>query len=70
MVRLGLTPRQALLAATSINAKILAKPDQLGEIRAKFLADVIAVSDDPVQDISAIANVTFVMKNGQIHRRP
>jgi imidazolonepropionase-like amidohydrolase len=70
MVRLGLTPAQALLAATSINAKILGKQDQLGEIREGFLADVIAVAGDPVQDIAAVKNVTFVMKNGRIHRWP
>jgi imidazolonepropionase-like amidohydrolase len=69
MVRLGLSPAQALLAATAINARILGNP-YLGEIRAGFLADVIAVSGDPVQDIAAIRNVTFVMKNGGIHRRP
>ena len=70
MVRLGLTPVQALLAATSINANILGKQDQLGEIREEFLADMIAVSGDPVQDIGAVKNVTFVMKNGRIYRRP
>ncbi|MGD0866654.1 MAG: amidohydrolase family protein [Rhizomicrobium sp.] len=69
MVRLGLTPAQALLAATSVDAKILGKQD-LGEIREGFLADVIAVEGDPVQDIAAVKNVTFVMKNGRIHRRP
>jgi imidazolonepropionase-like amidohydrolase len=69
MVRLGLSPAQALLAATSINAKILGNR-YLGEIRDGFLADVIAVSGDPVQDIAAVKNVTFVMKNGRIHRRP
>jgi imidazolonepropionase-like amidohydrolase len=69
MVRLGLTPPQALLAATAINAKILGNP-YLGEVRAGLLADVIAVGGDPVQDISAVKNVTFVMKNGRIHRRP
>jgi imidazolonepropionase-like amidohydrolase len=70
MVRLGLTPVQALLAATSINAKILGKQDPLGEIREGYFADVIAVSGDPVQDIGAVKTVTFVMKNGRIHRRP
>jgi imidazolonepropionase-like amidohydrolase len=69
MVRLGLSPTQALLAATEINAKILGNP-YLGEIRAGFLADIIAVSGDPEQDIAAIKNVTFVMKNGRTHRRP
>jgi len=70
MVRLGLTPVQALLAATSINANILGKQDQLGEIREEFLADMIAVTGDPVHDIAAVKNVTFVMKNGRIYRRP
>ena len=69
LVRLGLTPSQALLAATSVNARILGNP-YLGEIRDGFLADVIAVSGDPVQDIAAVRNVTCVIKNGCIHRRP
>jgi imidazolonepropionase-like amidohydrolase len=69
MVRLGHTPVQALLAATTINAKILGKQGQLGEIREGFLADAIAVRGDPVQDIATVKNVTFVMKNGRIYRR-
>jgi imidazolonepropionase-like amidohydrolase len=69
MVRLGLSPAQTLCAATSVNAKILGKEEELGEIRAGFLADLVATKGDPVRDIAAAQNVTFVMKNGAIVRR-
>ncbi|HEY2069741.1 MAG TPA: amidohydrolase family protein [Rhizomicrobium sp.] len=70
MVKLGVSPLEALLAATSVNAKILRRETELGEIRDGFLADVIAVEGDPVRNIGATANVQFVMKDGQIYRRP
>jgi imidazolonepropionase-like amidohydrolase len=69
MVRLGLSPLQALRAATSIDAKILGQQEELGEIRKGFLADLIAVEGDPLADIDAVKNVSFVMKNGIVHRR-
>jgi imidazolonepropionase-like amidohydrolase len=69
MVRLGLSPLQALRAATSIDAKILGQQEELGEIRKGFLADLIAVSGDPLADIDAVKNVSFVMKNGVVTRR-
>jgi imidazolonepropionase-like amidohydrolase len=70
MVKLGLTPLQALRAATSVNAKIVGRQEELGEIREGFLADLVAVAGDPVADISAIKNVSFVMKNGVVYRSP
>jgi imidazolonepropionase-like amidohydrolase len=69
MVRLGLSPAQTLCAATSVNAKILGKEEELGEIRAGLFADLVAMRGDPVRDIAAVQNVTFVMKNGAIVRR-
>ncbi|HEX3672752.1 MAG TPA: amidohydrolase family protein [Rhizomicrobium sp.] len=70
MVRLGMSPVEALEAATSVNAKILRRETALGEIRAGLLADVIAVEGDPVRNMDAIRNVRFVMKDGRICRRP
>ncbi len=70
MVRGGMTPTQALLAATAVNAQIIRLQDQLGRIRANFLADLVAVAGDPTQNIQAVRDVRFVMKGGVIYKRP
>ncbi|MFK3737104.1 metal-dependent hydrolase family protein [Massilia sp. TN1-12] len=68
MVRLGMSPTDALRAATVVAAGILAKPE-LGAIRNGNLADLVAVDGDPTADIGALRKVGFVMKGGVIHRR-
>nr|WP_314544586.1 amidohydrolase family protein [uncultured Massilia sp.] len=68
MVRLGMSPTEALRAATVVAAGILAKPE-LGAIRTGNLADVVAVDGDPTADIAALRKVGFVMKGGVIHRK-
>ena len=68
MVRLGMTPSEALLAATSINGRILRRESDLGKIERGFLADLIAVPGDPTADIAAAKQVSLVMKNGTISK--
>jgi imidazolonepropionase-like amidohydrolase len=67
MVKLGMRPREALEAATSVSAKIIRR-DDLGHIRETALADLVAVDGDPTKDIDAIARVRLVMKDGVVVR--
>lgn len=68
MVRNGMTPTQALLAATAVDAKILQKQNHFGQLKAGLDADIIAVRGDPTKDISVIKEVSFVMKGGIIYK--
>jgi imidazolonepropionase-like amidohydrolase len=68
MTRLGMSPTQALLAATTVNAGIVGKRHELSSIKAGYLADVIAVTGSPSEDISSVKNLRWVMKGGVIYR--
>jgi imidazolonepropionase-like amidohydrolase len=68
MVEFGMTPMQAIQAATSRGAELLGKRGELGTVAPGAYADIIAVAGDPLTDVSALKNVTFVMKNGSVFR--
>jgi imidazolonepropionase-like amidohydrolase len=70
LVRDGASPSEALLAATAVNAAILREENVTGRVRPGLLADLVAVPGDPTADISLLAKVDFVMKDGTIYRAP
>jgi imidazolonepropionase-like amidohydrolase len=68
MVRWGMTPLQALQAATTVSARILRQEGQLGVIRPGAYADLVAVLGNPLLDITTLRQVAFVMKAGVVHK--
>jgi imidazolonepropionase-like amidohydrolase len=68
MVAYGMKAIEVLKTATSGNAQIF-HLDQLGQVSKGFLADLIAVEGDPTKDITAMRNVSFVMKDGVIYKQ-
>ena len=67
MVDYGMKPLAVLKSATSGNASMF-HLNELGNLKKGFLADIIAVKGNPVQDISAVKNVSFVMKDGVVYK--
>jgi imidazolonepropionase-like amidohydrolase len=68
LVENGMKPMDALFAATRNAADLLGTSDQVGSLRAGYLADIIAVSEDPLATADALEHVTFVMKGGTVYR--
>jgi imidazolonepropionase-like amidohydrolase len=68
LVEAGMTPMQAIQAATRVNAELLGWQDEVGTLAPGKLADIIAVTGDPLGDLSVLENVAFVMLGGrEIH---
>ena len=68
LVDYGMTPVQALHAATMVGAEMMGWQDRIGSIEKGKLADIIAVSGNPLNDITELQRVKFVMKGGEIVR--
>ena len=69
MVRYGMTPMQAMQAATTVAAALLGQQEELGAIEPGKAADIIAVAGDPLADVSELEHVKFVMKEGVIYKQ-
>jgi imidazolonepropionase-like amidohydrolase len=69
MVEYGMTPMQAIQAATSSAAALLGHSDELGSITPGKYADLIAVIGDPLTDVSVLEQVRLVMKDGKVIKR-
>ena len=68
MVRLGMSSMDALAAATVNAADLIGDSGDIGSIQPGGYADIIAVSGDPLRDISEMEHVAFVMKGGVIYK--
>lgn len=66
MVEAGMTPMQAIVAATTNAAELLGRTDTVGRIAPGMPADIIAVGGDPLDDVSRLEHVDFVMKGGKV----
>ena len=70
MVEGGMLPMDALKSATMVSAELLGIQDKLGSIETNKIADIIAVEGNPIDDISFMQKVIFVMKEGKVYRSP
>ena len=69
MVKNGMQPLAVMQADLLNGAKLLGWDGQIGALEAGYFADVIAVPGNPLQDISVLGNVSFVMKGGVIYKK-
>ena len=69
MVKNGMKPLAVMQADWINGAKVLGWEGQIGSLQAGYLADVIAVAGDPLQDIGVLQNVSFVMKGGVVYKK-
>jgi imidazolonepropionase-like amidohydrolase len=70
MVEAGMKPIDAVRSATVSAAELLNQPSRLGSVEPGFAADIVAVSGDPLRDITLLQQVKFVMKEGVVYKKP
>ena len=67
----GYTPTEALLSATKVGGELMALGDELGQVKEGYLADLLLVRGNPVQDVSLLQhqdNLAMIMKDGAVHK--
>jgi len=69
MAKNGMPEMEAIQSATMETAKLLKIDDALGSIEAGKIADIIAVNGDPLEDISLLKSISFVMKDGKVYKQ-
>jgi imidazolonepropionase-like amidohydrolase len=68
---IGMTPKEALLSATRLGGPVMLRPDELGQIRPGFLADLVMIDGDPLADLGILTDpdkIALVMKDGVLHK--
>ncbi len=70
MVKWGMTPAQAIRSATESASVLLGMQDKIGTIEAGKFADIVAVTGDPLKDVTLLEHVDFVMKGGTVYKKP
>ena len=72
-VPLGFTPMETLVAATRMGGEIMGRPDELGQVKPGYLADLLLVDGDPLADIKRLQRqdaLLVIMKDGRLHKAP
>ena len=69
MVEAGMPPMEAIQSATMAGAELIGMADKLGSLEVGKIADIVAVGADPLQDISVMEDISFVMKAGKIYKQ-
>ncbi|AHE53174.1 metal-dependent hydrolase family protein [Sphingomonas sanxanigenens] len=69
LVKAGLTPMDAIFAATRNAAELIGTPEDIGSVQAGRYADIVAVEGDPIADITELQRVRFVMKGGEVLKK-
>ena len=68
MHEMGMPIMETIQAATVTNANLLGMSNELGQLKEGFLADIVAVDEDPTKNVATLENVAFVMKEGVIYK--
>ena len=64
----GMPIMEAIQAATTTNAELLGMENELGQLKAGFLADIVAVDEDPTKNVNTLEKAVFVMKEGVVYK--
>ena len=64
----GVPVIECLQAATIINSKILSMESELGQLKKGYIADIVATKSNPIDDVTSLENIQFVMKEGVIYK--